>query len=294
MTTAERAIQSLSEALIAYNKMLRDNTNKYMAIDLTTLSPRAIDSLNRALDLRFTKDEVTMIFFLVSKSEHNNQDPKKTFVCANGDPVWTYAEALSYDWRQRGVTCGVVGFTSANCGKAEWGDAQPMLKTFRDMGGPDLLPLADTCHENKASADSFCRAIHELDDDDVERFCRAQMSALTGKKGYLYEAVAICRELDVPPKPLLIAALFDTLLNFGIGGKYCPLKWLRANGKRGSKTKTLRRLLRWKRKVSCLNNHNSCDHNGHERSDMFRTLLRKKEWNLDVTECCKVVRWRMK
>jgi len=258
------------------------------------LSDGAVQALNSALNVTFTAHEYTMIFFLVSKSEHNNEDPKKTFMCANGESVWTYAEPLQHDWRQRGCTIGVVGFTTANSSKAAWGDAQPMLRTFRRMGGPDLLRLTDDCHKDKAAAHVFCSTIHSLSETEVELLTRAQLQQLASRKGYLFEAVRICRELDLPIKPLLIAAFFDSLLNFGIGGTYCPLTWLVAHAKRGSKTKTLRRFLRWKRKVGSLNSHNSCKHNARNRSDMFKQLLRKKAWSLDEQACRKVVRWRMK
>jgi hypothetical protein len=260
-----------------------------------SLTDEMTDLMNSRLNVNFTKEEYTMIFFMVSKSEHDNQDPDRTFLCANGESVWAYAEALSYDWHQRGVTMGIVGFTTANSGRASWGDATPVLMALKRMGGPDLLTLAETCHENKADAKTLCREIHSLDEEMMRRFATAQMEALTRPKtGYLFEAVNMCRELDVPIKPLLVGAIFDTLLNFGIGGRYCPLAWLRKHGKRGSKTKTLRRLLRWKRRISCINNHNSCKHNGRNRSDQFKRLLRQKEWSLSRKACMKAVWWQMK
>jgi hypothetical protein len=260
----------------------------------TTIEP-FVPLLNSKLGLQWSAQEYTMIFFLVSKSEHDNMDPEKTFLCADGNNVFTYAEALEYDWTERGVTLGICGFTSANSGNSKYGDAEKVFHRFYELGGPDLLPIALRCHKDKAAANHLCKTIQKFTTNETFLFTKAQLDIITNPKGYLYEAVKSIRQLDVPVKPLLVSALFDTLLNFGIGGRYCPLAWMQKRGKRNSKTKTLRRLLRWKRKVGCKNHHNSCKHNGQARSDMFKQLLKKKQWDLqDIDTLRKVVQWRMK
>lgn len=256
-------------------------------------TPYRLDRLNQKLGLDWDTTPYTMAFFLVSKSEHNNQDPSKTFVSDKGTSVFTYAEPLSYDWMQRGVTMGVVGFTTANDGKASWGDAQKMLHVFHVLGGPDLLPQALRCHIDLTCAKHLCKTIESFSEHEQRRFVDAQFEVLTSKGGYLYESVDILRQLDIPVRPLLVAAIFDTLLNYGIGGTYCPLTWLRKNAVRGSKTKTLRKFLKWKRSVSYKNNHNSCKQNGYNRSDMFQKLLKKKSWDLDPVLCQRAVMWKM-
>jgi hypothetical protein len=251
------------------------------------------DIMNRELNLSWTWQIYKMIFFLVSKSEHDNTDPTKTFLCANGESVFTYAEPLEYDWQQRGVTLGIVGFTTANSGRSDWGDAQGVFEAFADLGGPDLCHMASRCHKDKVVAKRLCHVIQNLSPQATEMFIQAQFDVLCRKGGYLYEAVHIIRELNIPVKPLLVAAIFDSLLNFGIGGKYCPIKFLRRRAKKGSKTKTLRRLLRWKRWVGHKNNHNSCKRNARNRSDQFKKLLKNKVWDLDESWCTKVVQWKM-
>lgn len=240
-------------------------------------------------------DVWTNIFFLISKSEHDNEDYDKTFISAHGGSVFTYAEALRYDWKNnRGVTCGLVGFTTANSGKASWGDAQPMFRFFHKLGGKDLIPLASECHIHKAKADALCQFIRSMDSSEHDLFMRAQVMALCCRGGYVYETAQILGELRLPPHPLLFAALLDTMLNFGLGGRWCPRAWLQKKGKRGNATVTLKRFLRWKKRVSSKNHHNSCRHNARCRSNMFKKLMKRNEWSLSRAACEKVVRWRMK
>jgi len=258
-----------------------------------TIPQVVVDVLNNHLDLSFTEKEYLMIFFLVSKSEHDNEDPAQTFLSADGSSVFLYCEALKYDYKDRGCTMGVVGYTTSNSGRSDWGDAQPVLRRLLQMGGPNLLDLADRCHTDKDAADTFCRTIHRLGPQDTTLMIRAQMEALCGS-GYFGQTISILRELEVPLKPLLVAAVFDSCLNFGIFGNYCPIKFLKKHGVRRSKTKTLRKLLKWKRVVGCKNDHNSCKSNGRNRSDMFKQLFRRKIWNLDEVWCKEVVTWKMK
>ena len=248
--------------------------------------------LNTLCDCDLTEEQYLMIFFLVSKSEHDNEDPSRTFLCADNLPVFLYCEALKYDYTDRGCTLGVVGFTTADSGKMP-GDAQPVLRRLFELGGPNLLDLADHCHSDKRAADTLCVKIRGLNDDECNLMIRAQLEALAGD-GYFGQTIRIIRDLGLPLKPLLVASIFDSLLNFGRGGKYCPLKFLRKHGVPGSKTKTLRALLKWKRKAGCKNDHNSCRSNAHNRSDMFKRLMRHKIWDLDEAWCKKVTKWTMK
>lgn len=260
---------------------------------MLTLTKQCVDLLAKTTSIG-DSDSWTSIFFLVSKSEHDNQDYTKTFISAHGGSVFTYAEALRYDWKQRGVTCGLVGFTTANSGNDKWGDAQPMFRMFHKIGGPDLIPLASECHKDRAKADELCKTIRDLRDEDHDTFMEAQIHALCGPNGYVYETAQVLGELDLPPHPLLFAAVLDTMLNFGLGGKYCPKKWLQKNGARGNAEKTLKKFLKWKREASSKNNHNSCKHNAQCRSDMFKALLSKKQWSLPRAACEAVVTWKMK
>lgn len=257
-------------------------------------SPSTLGSLNASLGVSWGPREYTMIFFLVSKGEHDNQAVDKTFETCEGAPVFTYADALPYDWKQRGVTIGIVGWTTANDGKASWGDAEKMLQRFADLGGPNLVAQAQRCHLDMTAAKHLCKTIRTMDEANTARFTRAQLEDITSPGGYLFEAVRAIRAQEIPVTPLLVSAIFDTLLNFGIGGRYCPLAWLSKHARTGSKTKTLRGFLRWKATVGSKNNHNSCKHNAQCRSKMFRRLLREKQWYLDQTACEQAVQWTMK
>jgi len=67
-------------------------------------------------------DTWTAIFFLLSKSEHNNMKWDDTFTGEDGKSVFFYAKRLPYDGEQRGVTTGLAGWTTANDGKDAYGD----------------------------------------------------------------------------------------------------------------------------------------------------------------------------
>lgn len=236
----------------------------------------------------------TSIFFLISKSEHDNEDYSKTFVSAHGDSVFTYAEALRYDYRERGVTMGIVGFTTANSGRASWGDAQHVFKVFRMLGGPDLLPMTMQCHLDRSKATALCRVIRSLKGRERDIFIRSQMTVLCRPGGYIYETAQVLGDANLPPSPLMFAAVLDTMLNFGIGGRWCPKKWFKKHAVSGNQKRTLRKFLRWKKRVSKKNHHNSCAHNARCRSNMFKKLMKKRAWNLPVEACQEVVQWTMK
>ena len=244
------------------------------------------------------------IFFLVSKGEHDNETYDKTFTSAEGKSVFTYASALSYDWKQRGVTMGIVGFTTANDKKAAWGDAQPMLRRFHALGGPDLVKEADRAHTDKKHADALCKTIQALKGDEYNTFVEAQLDALCNKGGYMYETVHVLESCGIPVTPLAIAMVFDTLLNFGLGGRYCPVKWLQKHSMDSmdsmdvkdvdDPSRVLIQFLKFKALAGAKNNHNSCRHNAKARAGMFRRLVKRDAWSLPQSACERVVTWTMK
>ena len=258
-----------------------------------TLDAQCLDILAKTTSID-TLEAWTSIFFLISKSEHDNEDYDKTFISAHGGSVFTYAEALRYDYKQRGVTCGLVGFTTANSGKASWGDAQPMFRIFHELGGPDLRPMASACRKDKSKADALCARIRSMNKAEHDTFMAAQVQALCCQGGYVFETAQALGSLHIPPSSLLFSAVLDTMLNFGIGGKWCPKKWLQKKGVEGNQEKTLKMFLRWKKKASSENHHNSCKHNAVCRTEMFSKLLREKQWSLCRDACEKVVKWTMK
>jgi hypothetical protein len=260
------------------------------------LADASIRALARATSIS-TTESLVAIFFLVSKPEHDNEKWDSTFLDDTGRDVFTYAAALSYDWKQRGVTTGIVGFTSANDGKASWGDLRPVLDRYARLGGKDaerMLSLSETAHKKKADADTLCHSINALKGRDRDLFEQAQIEALCAPGGYVYEATAAIGGLDLPPHPLYVSIVFDTALNFGLGGEHCPRKWLAKNGTRGDAKKTFRAFLEWKASVGSKNNHNSCKHNAEQRSKQFKKLLDKNHLTLPRASCEEAVRWTMK
>lgn len=242
-------------------------------------------------------DQWLACWFLISKSEHDNEDPDKTFACAKGGSVFQYCDALSYDWKQRGVTCGIVGFTTANSGKAEWGDLQPVLEILKRDGGPNLVRYAKTCHQDKDDAKKLCRKIRSLKGSDLDAFIDAQFEALLDKGGYLYETVHAWKQAGVDaPSILAIATVFDASLNQGHDGKDggCTNLVKIAESHHGDENKILKRFNAWRREVAGSKNYNSCAHNGESRSDMFETLRKRGQFQTRVEDAERVVTWTMK
>lgn len=241
-------------------------------------------------------DTITAIFFLLSKPEHNNQSWDKTFISSDGKSVFFYAERLKYDGPQRGVTVGLAGFTTANSGKDAWGDFHPLATRYKRMGGVDLTRLARGLTTNTKKASEFCRKIHRLKGKDADLFVRAQLKCLCRPGGYIYEAMDALKNAGIPsPTPVTIAAVVDTMINQGIGGKWCPKKWLEQNPATSPKRESalLRDFLRWKRVSATKNHHNSPPSNGEKRSDMFLELLDMGSTDLDRAACERVVTWKM-
>lgn len=236
-------------------------------------------------------------WLLISKSEHDNQDENKTFLAQNGESVFQYADFLPYDWTERGVTCGLVGFTTANDGKPEWGDLEPVLHRLKKKGGPDLLGLTKTCHTNKNDAKKLCKKIHDLSGEDLNRFIESQFEALVNTDGYICETVKAWKHVGIEcPSMLAVATVFDTSLNQGFDGKDGGCTNLKKIGKKhqGDENAILKEFNEWRRRVAGKKNYNSCAHNGHCRSDMYESLRKDEHFKLAVDDVKKVLGWKMK
>ena len=251
--------------------------------------------LNRKCDLSWSRDQWTMVFFLVSKGEHDNEDPDKTFLTKDGTSVFLYCDALEYDWKQRGCTTSLLGHTTHNDGKAEWGDAYQLFKKFHKLGGPDLSKDATECASSKAAAARFAKRITSMTGKDAGRYTLAEIKVLASKKSYLRHAVQAWRDLGIDhPRPLGVAAVFDAALNQGLGGKWDPCKHLLQVGAKGDEDASLKEFNVWRRVAATKNHHNDPPVNGENRSDMFEDLRKKGAWDLPQEACRKVVTWRMR
>ncbi|MGA1564027.1 MAG: hypothetical protein ACO35C_05350 [Pontimonas sp.] len=249
---------------------------------------------NKKCKTTFSGEQWLMICFLISKGEHDNEKPERTFKTHDGGSVWTYASALPYDWRERGVTTSFLGHTTHNSGKAAWGDAYPLFHKFHKMGGPDLAPEARTCNESKKKADAFATRIQTLDARDAERYATAGIKVMVSKKNYLRKSIQALRDLGIEPRALSVATVWDTAMNQGIGGKWCPVAWLSTHGVKGDEDETMKQFNHWRRDAAQKNHHNSPPSNGAARSDMFESLRRDGRWDLPRKACEEAVGWRMR
>jgi len=261
------------------------------------LSAKVLETLEKATGLG-DREAWTAVFFLLSKSEHDNERVDDTFESDDHKSVFFYAKRLPYDGEQRGVTVGLAGWTTANDGNDKHGDFQKLAVRFKKLGGVDLRKVCKGLTKNKAKAEEFCNKIHSLHGEYAEKFVLAQFNDLCDKDGYVYEAANALKHAGISsPSPLTLAAVIDTLINQGIGGKWCAVKWLDAFHKEDgdvSESKVLKEFLEWKRVAATKNNHNDPPSNGEKRTDMFIDLMKEDAFKLPLPLCEKAVKWRMR
>lgn len=157
------------------------------------------------------------IWLLVSKSEHDNADPAKAFLTDKGKSLFSYASALSYDWKDRGVTMGIVGWTTACDGHDGKGDAPVLFKIYKDLGGDDLMKYCNGCTKDKSKCSALIKKIESLAKDP--KWVQAQWKQLVTKAddgAYLFHTIDTWKKLGIAnPSALAIATVFDASLNQG-------------------------------------------------------------------------------
>lgn len=239
------------------------------------------------------------VWLLVSKSEHDNEDPAKAFLTDKGKSLFSYASALSYDWKERGVTTGIVGWTTACDGKDGKGDAPVLFKIYKELGGEDLMKYCDGCTKNKAKCSALIKKVESLADDP--KWIQAQWKQLVTKAddgAYLFHTVDTWKKLGIQPSALAIATVFDASLNQGSGGKDGGCTNLEKLGVKGDEDETLKKYNAWRRKVAGTNDYNSPKSNGEHRADMFEELRKAKQFDLKGAEAAKAIKkaisWEMK
>jgi hypothetical protein len=253
------------------------------------LSPAVLSILEKATGLG-DKEAWTNIWFLISKSEHDNSDPADTFLTDKGTSLFGYASALPYDFKIRGVTMGLVGWTVADSGKDGHGDAPALFKIYKSLGGDDLMPYVPGCAGNKSKCDKLIAKIHSIADDP--KWIQAQWTQLVSDcedGGYIFKTMAAWKKAGVPkPSALAIGVVLDTQLNTGIPKI--------SDAVHGDEIKTLEAYCDWKIKISGKNEYNDPPENGTNRGKMYKDLLRAKCFSLKDCDAQlkKAMSWNMK
>ena len=221
------------------------------------------------------------VWLLISKSEHDNEDVDGTFeIETNKGSVFGYASELSYDKNERGVTFGLVGWTSKQ-------DGPDLFSKYHELGGPDLV------QQCKRGGRALISKIHSLADDDL--FIRAQWENLCAKHGYIYETMKSFKKLDIKkPSALAIACLLDCNLNQGYDGKFGGSKNIEKLGTQGDERKTMKDFLKWRLPIADTHDFNQRP-NGSSRVKMFQHIFDHGDMDLsDMAVISKALRWNMR
>lgn len=227
---------------------------------------------------------------IIAKPEQD-QGPATWDMSSSGGTVFAYAEALPYDWWDRGVTAGLVGFTSANGGQEAWGDMQFMLGLYAAKSGIDLRPLCVGTTTSLAKCQTLVNALRNAGSDS--RYIAAQWDAITSSanpSAYLYHAMRLLRTRGFsPPRALTIAACFDHALNCGIDGQY-GLQWVLQQIPTSvtDETQFLRALTAQRLPILGLNGYNDPPINGQRRAEIISKIL--DAGCLDLKNCDAAVR----
>lgn len=259
------------------------------------LSPDVLALLGKATGIS-DKDVWERIWLLISKSEHNNESMKDIFKTDEKKSLFGYASALKYDQRQRGVTLGIMGFTTADDGKDGQGDAPELFKQYKKLGGVDLMPYVDGCCNSEDKCKKLIAKIHDIQDDP--RWIQAQFTNVVTGDGYIAKTMEAFKKIGIPrPSALALAVVFDTSLNQGSEGKDGGCTHLVKLATKGNEEKTMRDYCAWKSKVAGKNEYNDPPSNGRSRGKMFADLVDAKCFALNK-ECDahikKAISWEMK
>ena len=262
------------------------------------LTPQVLEILEKATGLG-DKEAWANIWLLISKSEQDNTDLKGTFeIEGSKGSLFGYAGALSYDQHERGVTIGLVGWTTACDGKDGGGVAPELFKLYRTLGGDDLMPFIAGCCKSKEKCEKLIKKIHSIAGDP--RWITAQWQQLVSSSddgAYIYHTAKAWKKVGVAkPSALALAAVIDTSLNQGNEGKFGGCSNLIKVAVQGDETKTLKAYLEWKAKVAGTNEFNDPPSNGKARAGQFQALLKDECFSL--TGCAKQIKkaisWEMK
>jgi hypothetical protein len=196
--------------------------------------------------------------------------------------------------KKRGVTIGIVGWTTADSGKDGRGDAPALFRMYKELGGDDLEPYVAGCTKSKDACDKLIAKIAKIKNDP--KWIRAQWQNLVTGDGYLAKTMEAWKKAGISPSALAIATVFDASLNQGYGGKDGGCVNLTKLAVLGDENATLRKYNAWRRKVAGTSEYNDPPCNGINRADQFEDLRKAKCFSL--TKCddaiAKALSWVMK
>jgi Glycosyl hydrolase family 46 len=211
---------------------------------------------------------------LTNKAE---QDSVTWYLDSKGESIYGYAEALPYDRKQRGLTIGLFGATTADAGKDGKGDAMDLFKRFAALKGEDFTPYAKNLTHDKAACDLLAKKIRSIATDPKWQQAQWQQLLATNGNGYLFEAVAILKNLGFTTfAPLTLAAVYDCCMNMGPQKSKYGARWVVSQLPQTDLTSEdtfLRAFCTARSKVAAKGGANSNEQNGFHRSMQYITLL---------------------
>lgn len=234
---------------------------------------------------------------LLSLTGKAEQDSLKWWEADDGGDVYIYAKNLPYDWNKgpkRGVTIGIVGFTTHHEGKPQ-GDAQDLFKEYAKLGGEDLGPMSRKCDCEADDCKKLIAKIKGLKNDD--KWQQAQWNRMVSSGGYIFESVKLLKKYKVPVTPLALAAIYDAGMNQGITGKHGAADMAKdvPESAHGNADKFVAAFLKIRKPIAGTGAFNDPPVNGHNRVQQYVDLLEKKCWDLkDDALVKKATSWAMK
>ncbi len=231
------------------------------------------------------------IMSLIGKSEH---DDTRWWRDAKGKSVYGYAEPLKYDQRERGVTMGLVGFTTHHAGKPN-GDAWDLYREYRRLGGdPKTADRLEALSRsaNRGPASELVGLVRRLEKDP--KWVQAQWNRFID--AYVAPSAQILKKAGVrKPSALSLAAVVDASINQGVGGRLGAAAIAKRVGRVQDDGEFLRRFSAAREPTASQNGHNSSVSNARNRVRQFVRLLELGEADLVGADraIAKITGWKM-
>ena len=229
---------------------------------------------------------------LIGKAEQDNLNWWKT---ASGNSIYGYAEALPYDCKDRGVTIGLMGFTTHDGGKPV-GDAQELFDEYRKIGGDEstyqrLKSLSKSANKKHPDPE-FMKLLSHLGNDP--KWIEAQWNRFIDTD--VRPSMNALRQVGIDkPSQLTLAAVIDTSMNQGATGSEGAEALVKRAGHAATEKDFLKHFLEIRKPIAATHDYNGSRSNANHRCQQFLDLLNMGETDLQNAQKAvkQVTSWEM-